>query len=100
MAKGASWPPVTSRVAASLLGGYAFVWGFTTLLIALALTVGQPFDEARTLAYLLAFLVYLGVFLWAFTASRLALVWLVLAGGGAAMTGVAWWLTQSLHLPH
>jgi hypothetical protein len=87
---------VPSRVAAGLLGGYAFVWGFTTLIIAVALAIGTDYHEAERLAYLLAFLVFLGVFLWAFASSRVLRVWLVLAGGGAAMTGAAWILTHSL----
>src|SRR5262245_13635007 len=73
-------PPLAlfSRVAASLLGGYAFAWGFTTLSIALALRAGLPFGEARTLAQLLAFLVFLGAFLWAFSTPRQLRLWLVL----------------------
>ena len=85
---------ITSRVAAGLLGGYVFVWGFTTLLIALALAAGTDYGEAEQLAYLLAFLVFLGAFLWAFASPRLLRVWLVLAGGGAAMTAAAWLLTR------
>jgi len=84
-----------SRIAASLLGGYAFTWGFTTLLIAAALRSGLPFGEARTLAFLLAFLVFLGAFLWAFSTPRLWRLWGVLAGGGALMTGLAAWLTRT-----
>ena len=63
MAANATASAVVSRVAASLLGGYAFVWGFITLGIALLLAAGMPYDEARTLAYLLAFLVFLVVLL-------------------------------------
>ncbi|WP_093558640.1 iron uptake protein [Pseudoduganella namucuonensis] len=83
-----------SRVAASLLGGYAFVWGCVTLGIVLLLAAGMPYGEAQTLAYLLAFLVFLACFCWAYAAASLARVWLVLAGGGAAMTGAAWLLTR------
>ncbi len=86
------WFPMVSRVAASLVGGYTIVWGFTTLLIALSLMAGSEYGDARKLA----FLVFLGVFLWAFAAKRLTVVWVVLAGGGAAMTGAAWLLTRSL----
>jgi hypothetical protein len=87
---------LVSRVAASLLGGYAFVWGFTTLLIALGLSGGWDYEEAEQLAYLLAFLVFLVVFLWAFASASLKRVWLVLAGGGALMTGAAWLLKDTL----
>ncbi len=91
-----SWFPIASRIAAGLFGGYAFVWGFTTLLIALGLTIGADLDDSWTLAYLLAFLIYLVAFLWAFAAASLLRVWIVLAGGGGLMTGAAWSLTRAL----
>lgn len=87
---------VAARVGAALLGGYAFTWGCVTLGIALLLHTGMPYGDARTLAFLLAFLVFLGVFCWAFAARGLARVWLVLAGCGAVMTVLAWWLTRGL----
>lgn len=91
-------PPlhVASRVAASLLGGYAFVWGFTSLGVALGVAAGSAYEEAETLLHLLAFLVFLVAFCWAFVAVSLPRVWTVLAGGGALMTGVAWLMTRSL----
>src|SRR5262245_47854790 len=85
---------VTSRIAASLLGGYAFVWGFTTLSITLAVTAGMRYAEAQTMAFLLAFLVFLVCFLWTFTAASVARVWAALAGGGALMSGIAWLLAR------
>lgn len=88
---------VVSRIAASLLGGYIFVWGFVTLGITLMMKAGMDFEEARTLAYLLAFLVFLSCFCWAYVAAGLARVWVVLAGGGVAMTGAAWLLARTLH---
>lgn len=85
---------VVSRIAAGVLGGYSFIWGFTTLTIAVALAARRSYGEAQTTAYLLAFLLFLAAFLWAFTAKRVALVWAVLGGGGALMTGIAWALTR------
>lgn len=87
---------IVSRIAASLLGGYAFMWGFTTLGIALLLVAGMGYDQAQTLAYLLAFLVYLVCFCWAFVAASAVRVWVVLAGGGAAMTLAGWLVARSL----
>ena len=58
---------IVSRVAAGVLGGWSFTWGF---------------------------LVYLVVFCWSFAAASTARVWLVLFGGGAAMTGLGWWMTR------
>lgn len=86
---------VVSRVTASLVGGYAFTWGFTVLGIALLLAAGASYHLAQTLAYLLGFLVFLTAFCWAFAAARVTKVWGVLAGGGAAMTAVAWLLTRA-----
>jgi hypothetical protein len=87
---------VVARIAASLLGGYAFVWGFTTLGISLGLAAGVPFAEAQTLLYLLAFLVFLVCFCWAFVAESLLVVWAVLAGGGGFMTTAGWLLSRAL----
>ncbi len=87
---------ITSRVAASLIGGYAFTWGFVVLGVVLLLLGGMTYHEAETLAYLLAFLVFLTVFCWAFAAARVAHVWGLLVGGGAAMTGTAWLLCNLL----
>jgi hypothetical protein len=86
---------IAGRVAASLLGSYAFMWGFSALGIALGLAAGMPYDEAQTLIYLLAFLVLLVCFLWSFAAASLLRVWSVLAGGAALMTGAAWLLTRT-----
>lgn len=87
---------ITSRIAAALLGGYAFVWGFTVLGIALGLRAGLEYEDAQTLIYLLAFIVYLVLFCWAFAAASLRRVWMVLAGGGAAMSLAAWALLRTL----
>ena len=89
-------PQILSRVAASLLGGYAFVWGVSTLGIALLVTAGMRYEEAQTLVMLLAFLIFLWAFCWAFVSSSTLRVWGVLLGGGAAMSGLAWWLAGTL----
>jgi hypothetical protein len=87
---------VVARVGASLFGGYLFVWGFTTLGIALAVGAGLPYGEATQLFHLLAFLVFLAVFCWTFAAASLARVWAVLGGGGASMAVLAWALASAL----
>jgi hypothetical protein len=87
---------IASRVCAGLLGSYAFTWGFVALLATSLLTAGLEFHEATDLAYLLGFLVFLGALCFAFIAASLIRVWLVLAGGGAVMTFVGWWLSRSL----
>ena len=60
---------IASRIAAGVLGGYAFTWGF---------------------------IVFLVVFLWAFAARSVLRVWGVLAGGGALMAGAAWLVQRAL----
>lgn len=87
---------VVSRIAASLLGGWGFTWGFVSLGITGLVALGVEFHEAHTTAMLLAFLVFLTVFCWAFAAASLARVWAVLAGGALLMTAAAWLLQRSL----
>lgn len=77
------------RVAAAVLGGYAFCWGLIALGVAGLFALGMPFEDAEQLSSMLAWLAYLVAFLWAFGAARLAPVWTVLAGGGALMAGLA-----------
>ncbi|MBA3597300.1 MAG: iron uptake protein [Methylibium sp.] len=89
-------PRVVSRIAASLLGGWLFTWGFVALGISLGVAAGMPYHEAQTLLFLLAFLVFLGLFLWAFAAASVVRVWLVLAGGGASMTALSWVVSRAL----
>jgi hypothetical protein len=81
---------LVSRVSASLLGSYGFVWGFATLTTVLGAAAGMPFGEAYTLAALLAFVVFLICFCWAFTERSLARVWLVLATGAVVMSALGW----------
>jgi hypothetical protein len=88
---------ITTRVAAGIVGGWAFVWGFVTLGIATLLRAGMSYQDAMTLSYLLAFLVYLVAFCWAFAATSATRAWVVLAGGGAAMTGLGWALLRLQH---
>jgi hypothetical protein len=85
-----------SRICASLVGGYAFVGGFTMMCITLGVAAGLRYADAQTLARLLAFFVFLVAFLWAYVASTAARVWFTLAGGGLAMSLAAWALAAAL----
>jgi len=87
---------ITSRVAASLLGSYAFVWGFVSLVSASSLWAGVPYDDAMQLSSWLGMLLFVASVCGAFTVTSLARVWAVLAGGGALMTGAAWLLLRGL----
>ncbi|MGV8836282.1 iron uptake protein [Cellvibrio sp.] len=88
---------VSSRIAAAILGGYAFTWGLMALAVALLFAAGMEFHDAEHLGYIIGFLVYLTVFLWAFASRSLVRIWLLLAGGGGAMALMAS-LIQSLLL--
>lgn len=87
---------IASRIAAGVLGGYAFTWGFIALLVGSLFAAQMEFHDAEALGYILGFIVFLVVFLWAFAAASVARVWAVLAGGGAVMTGLAWWVQSAL----
>lgn len=87
---------VALRIAAGMLGGYAFTWGFIVLTIGLLFAAGLDFHDAETLGTILGFIVLLVVFLWAFAARSVVRVWAVLAGGGALMAGAAWLVQRAL----
>jgi hypothetical protein len=80
---------VVSRIAAALVGGYAFSWGFISLSIAALVAVGINYDDAWLGIMMLAFVIFLVLFLWAFAARSLLKVWLVLVGGAAVMITTA-----------
>jgi hypothetical protein len=83
-----------SRICASILGSYVFTWGFIALVASSLIVAGTEFHEASSLTSLLAFLVFLCAFCWAFIAASLTRVWAVLAGGGALMTLTGWWISR------
>jgi hypothetical protein len=89
-----STPGVLSRVAGALFGGYVFTWGGAALGMAGLVALGVSFHEAEQAVLMLAFLVFLGVFLWGMSAPVLWRVWAVLAGGGLLMTAAAWGLQR------
>ncbi|MFY9478262.1 MAG: iron uptake protein [Aquabacterium sp.] len=78
-----------SRICAAILGSYAFTWGFMALGITLLFAAGMEFHDAEHLSAIIGFLVFLALFLWAFSARSLWRIWVVLAGGGLLMAGGA-----------
>lgn len=80
---------IASRTAAAVLGGYAFTWGLIAFGMALLSAAGMDFHDAEHLSYLIGLLVYLTVFLMAYAVGNMLRLWLVLAGGGAAMAAAA-----------
>jgi hypothetical protein len=87
---------VALRIAAGMLGGYAFTWGFIALAITSLFAARLDFHDAEMLGTILGFIVFLVAFLWAFAARSVLRVWLVLAGGGALMAGAAWLVQRAL----
>jgi len=76
---------LAARIAAAVFGGYGFAWGIVAAGASLMFAAGMDFHDAEFLASLLGVLAFLVVFLWAFAARRLWVVWTVLAGGGALL---------------
>jgi len=83
---------IFSRIAAGFVGGYFFVWGCITLGISLGMVMGMDYQQAQTLMFLLAFIIYLITFCWTFAAKNIVVVWTVLLGGGITMSLLGWWL--------
>ena len=88
--------PIINRMAAGILGGYAFTWGFCAFGITGLVALGVSFHAAEHGVMLLAFLLFLCLFLWAFAAQNMLKVWAVLAGGAAVMSGLSLLLQRSL----
>lgn len=80
---------IASRIGAAVLGGYAFAWGVVAVVTSLLFAAQLEFHDAEFLGALVGLLTYLVVFLWAFAARRMALVWAVLLGGGAVLAAAA-----------
>lgn len=74
----------------SLIGAYAFTWGLSAASIAAQVALGVDFHEAETRILLLAFLVFIAVFMWAFACHSLARVWCVLVGGALGFSAIAY----------
>nr|WP_321169902.1 iron uptake protein [uncultured Roseateles sp.] len=88
--------PLLSRIAAAILGGYAFCWGFIAIAHSGLYALGMSFHDAEHLSALLGVLLFLVVFLWTFAARRVGLCWAVLLGGGGVMTGAAALIQRAL----
>jgi hypothetical protein len=90
------WPQVTARVLAGVFGAYAFTWGFAAVGVAALVGLGVEYHDAEMGVLMLAFLLFLGLFLWSFAANSLARVWVVLAGGAALQFAVAWAIQRAI----
>ena len=86
---------ILQHLITALFGGYLFTWGVTTLGVTALVAVGVDFHEAETSLLLLAFLIFLAVFLWAFSVTLLRAA-AVLGGGAVFMTAAALGLQRFL----
>ena len=87
---------IVLHAAVALLGSYVFTWGFVALMMAGLPAMGVDFHETETAAMLLAFPVFLVLFLWTFATGRTACNAIGLGGGALCMTAMAWGLQQFL----
>lgn len=85
-----------SRILAALLGGYACTWGCVALGIAGLAALGADFHEVEAGMLSLAFLLYLGMFLWACSTVSVWRVWVVLLGSAALLNALALLLQQRI----
>ncbi|MEZ5704884.1 MAG: iron uptake protein [Burkholderiaceae bacterium] len=87
---------VAGRVVAGVFGSYAFSWGFTAASIAALVGLGAGYEDAEMAVLMLAFLVFLGLFLWSFAAASLARVWAVLGMGTVLLFAAAWVIQRAI----
>lgn len=83
------------RLITVLAGSFAFTWGFVALGVASQVALGEDFDEAEKAMMLLAFPVFLPLFLWAFASPRHGRMVAWLVGGAGSMTAAAWALQRA-----
>lgn len=87
---------IAARVTAGIFGSYAFTWGFAAAGVAALVGLGVAYHDAEMGVLMLAFLVFLGLFLWSFAATSIARVWVVLAGGAALLFTAAWAIQRAI----
>ena len=92
----ASREAIIARILAAVFGCYAFVWAAVALGVTALHGAGMEYHAAEQAMMMLAFLLYLGMFLWAFAAASVQRVWLVLAVGSALMLAAAWQLQRMI----
>jgi hypothetical protein len=95
-AKSLRWPQVTARVTAGVFGAYAFTWGFAAAGVAALVGLGVGYHDAEMGVLMLAFLIFLGLFLWSFAAASIVRVWAVLGVGAALLFTAAWAIQRAI----
>ena len=87
---------LVARVVASVFGSYAFAWGFAASGVAALVGLGVNYHDAEMGVIMVAFLVFLGLFLWSFATASIARVWAVLAAGAALLFTAAWAIQRAI----
>ncbi len=85
-----------AHLATTLVGSFAFTWGFVALGVAGLVALGVDYHEAEVSLMLLAVLVFLPLFLWSFASSRPGWVRALLFGSAGVMTAIAWTLQRAV----
>lgn len=80
----------------SLAASFGFTWGFVALGVAGLTALGMDYHESEKGLMLLAFVVFLPLFLWAFACARPARALVLLGTGAAGMTAAAWALQRAV----
>lgn len=86
----------TYQCVASLVGSFAFTWGLVALGVAGLAALGVDYHEAEVTLMLLAFLIFLPLFLWSFASPRQGRPMVLLFGGAALMTSAAWAIQRAV----
>lgn len=87
---------ILSRVLAAVLGGYALIWSIAAFGMTTLVMLGVDFHDAEAGMFMLAFLIYPAVFLWAFAARSQRVVWLTLMLTAPVLLLSAFWLQQRI----
>ena len=87
---------ITRRLVATLLGSFAFTWGLVAVGVAGLSALEVDYHEAEVVLMLLAFVVFLPLFLWSFASPRQGRVMVLLFGGAVFLVASAWAIQRAL----
>ena len=87
---------LTRCLVTALVGSFAFTWGLVALSVSGLVALSVDYHEAEVALMLLAFLVFLPLFLWSFASPRQGRVMALLFGGAAFMVSAAWAIQRAV----
>lgn len=88
--RGTQFVQVTARLVGAVPLGYAVISMWVALVSALFAAMGAQRGDAVVLSGMTGFVMYLVWLLWAFSARRVGLVYLVALLGGTSSAGLLW----------